>query len=161
VRTWRLGVVVVVVLATTWWLRADVIDSVGVSSGSMAPTVCRGDRLLILRAGASDAERGELVTFHDPVDDEPTLKRVVAVEGQVVQIKDGLLYVDGQQVLEEYVDQASIDGTYYRQVIVGKGLVFVLGDERERSVDSRDYGPISRSSIDGRVLTRLWSGCPD
>ncbi len=160
-RTWRLGIAVVAVLTATWWLRSDVIDSVSVSSGSMAPTVCQGDRLLILRAGAQEAERGDLVTFHDPVDDEPTLKRVVAVTGQVVEIRDGLLYVDGKQVQEDYVDQRTVDGTHFRQVTVGAGLVFVLGDAREFSVDSRDYGPIARSALDGRVLTRLWSGCPD
>jgi signal peptidase I len=151
----------VAVLATTWWVRAEVVDTVTVSSGSMAPTFCPGDRLLILRAGSHDAERDDLVTFHDPVEDQPTLKRVVGVEGQVVAIKDGLLYVDGALVDEAYVDQRTVDGTHFGEVVVGADEVFVLGDEREFSVDSRDSGPIARSALDGRVLTRLWSGCPD
>jgi signal peptidase I len=157
---WRAAAVLVALAAAVWWVRVDVIDTVAVSSGSMTPTVCAGDRLLVLRAGAGQAATvGDLVTFRDPVEGEATLKRVVAVGGETVQMKDAVLYVDGRPVDEPYVDLATIDGTYFGQVTVPAESLFVLGDEREHSIDSRDYGPVRRSTVDGRVLHRLWSGC--
>lgn len=157
---WRATAVLVGLVATLWWVRVDVVDTVVVTSASMTPTVCTGDRLLVLRAGASDAAAaGDLVTFADPVAGEATLKRVVAVGGQTVQMKDAVLYVDDRPLDEPYVDLATIDGTYFGEVTVPPGSVFVMGDEREHSIDSRDYGPVRRAALDGRVLHRLWSGC--
>jgi signal peptidase I len=157
---WRAAAVLIALAVTLWWVRVDVIDTVAVTSESMTPTVCAGDRLLVLRAGAGrGATVGDLVTFRDPLEDRATLKRVVAVEGETVQMKDAVLYVDGRPVDEPYVDLATIDGTYFGQVTVPTGSLFVLGDEREHSIDSRDYGPIHRSAVDGRVLHRIWSAC--
>ena len=161
IRGWRLIVAVITVVAATWWLRTAVVDSVSVASGSMAPTVCTGDRLLVLRAGAGDeAGRGDLVTFHDPVEDQATLKRVVAVTGDVVEVRDGVLFINDERVEEGYVDYRTVDGSWFGPVEVHADALFVLGDERELSVDSRDYGSIARSAVDGRVVARLWSDCP-
>lgn len=155
----RWAFVLVGFLGTLLWLRVDVVDTVTVTSGSMMPTICTGDRLLIWQSDA--AEVGDLVTFLDPVDHAATLKRVVAVAGQTVEIRDAVLYVDGLPVREPYVDLATIDGLYFGPSAVGPDAFFVLGDAREVSVDSRAYGPIDRSAVRGRVLVRLWSACPD
>jgi len=158
---WRWAIGLVALVATIWWLRVAVIDTVSVTSDSMTPTICAGDHLLVLRAQAGEvAARGDLVTFRDPVEGAATLKRVVAVEGQSVKIRDAVLHVDDRPVDEPYVDLATIDGTYFGTVTVPEGSLFVMGDSREFSIDSRDYGPIARSSVDGRVIRRLWSGCP-
>ena len=158
---WRTAAALLALVGLIWWLRTEVVDTVSVTSDSMSPTVCAGDRLVILRAGADTAAGvGDLVTFRDPVEGASTLKRVVAVEGQTVQIADALLYVDGQVVDEPYVDLETIDGTYFGRLTVPEDALFVMGDDREFSIDSRDYGPIPRSSVDGRVLGRVWSDCP-
>lgn len=159
---WRACVAATGVLAGVVVLRLGVVDSVGVSSDSMEPTYCAGDRLVVVRAGAgASAEAGDVVTFHREVDGRRTewLKRVVAVEGQTVRIDDAVLVVDGSPVAEPYVDLRTVDGTFYRTVTVGEDTVFVLGDSREFSVDSRDFGAVDRSAITGRVAGRLWSGC--
>lgn len=155
-RTW---LAVATVVAAVCWLRLDFVDSVRVGSDSMAPTYCHGDQLLVLRVGAASAGPGDVVVFTDPLEQARSLKRVVAVEDQVVRIYDAALLVDGVVREEPYVDPEPIEGTFFGPVTVGPGSVFVLGDEREFSVDSRDYGAIARSAIDGKVLTRLWSGC--
>lgn len=153
--------VVVLTLAAGWVLRAAVVDVVVVASDSMVPTVCDGDRLLLLRARAAEqAERGDLVTFTSPDDGEPTLKRVVAVGGETLAIRDAVLHVDGQAVRERYVDRRTVDGTYFGPVRVPVGAVFLMGDNRELSVDSRDYGAIPRAAIEGKVLGRLGPSCP-
>lgn len=155
-RTW---LAVAAVVAAICWLRLDVVDSVRVASDSMTPTYCRGDQLLVLRGGADTATPGDVVTFTDPVEHAASLKRVVAVAGQTVRIYDAALLVDGVAVEEPYVDGEHIEGTFFGPVTVPPDSVFVLGDERELSIDSRDYGAVARSAIDGRVLTRLWSNC--
>ena len=151
---------VLVLLVVVTLLRTLVLDTVRVSSASMWPSVCTGDRLLVskLRAGQG-VHRDDLVVFRSPVDGQRTLKRVVALAGQSVEVRDALLYVDGRLAEEEYVDHATVDGTFFGPTVVADDAVFVMGDERERSIDSRDYGPVPRSRVEGKVLVRLWSSC--
>ena len=92
------------------------------------------------------------MTFPSPQDGGQTIKRVVAVAGQSVAIHDAELVVDGRTVDEPYVDHASIDGVYTGTVTVPDGMVFVLGDHRETSIDSRVYGPIPTTVVNGRLL---------
>lgn len=159
---WRACLAATGLLAGVVVLRLGVVDSVAVSSDSMTPTFCEGDRLVVVRIGAGgSAEVGDVVTFVREEGGARTewLKRVVAVEGQTVRIDDAVLLVDGSPVVEPYVDLRTIDGTFYRTVVVGEDSVFVLGDSREFSVDSRDFGTVERSSITGWVAARVWSGC--
>ena len=76
-----------------------------------------------------------------------------------VAIKDAELFVDEHRVDEPYVDHASIDGVYFGPVTVPAGSVFVMGDHRETSIDSRSYGPIRAADIDGRLLLRVGPQC--
>ncbi len=142
-------------------IRTQFIDVVSVSSDSMSPTVCTGDVAVLARlSGDDNVADGEIVTFPSPIDGTQMIKRVVATEGQSAVIKDAELFVDGIRVDEPYVDHASIDGVYTPTVTVPPGFVYVLGDNREIAIDSRAYGPIPTSAIDGKLLFRLWSNCP-
>jgi signal peptidase I len=141
-------------------VRTQVIDTVTVSSDSMAPTVCTGDTVLLMRLGDGAAiDVDDIVTFPSPTDGQPAIKRVVAIAGETVAIQDAELIVDGRRVQEPYVDHASIDGVYTATVTVPQGSVFVMGDHREISIDSREYGPVPTSIIDGRMVMKLWSAC--
>ena len=140
--------------------RAYVVDTVVVTSDSMRPTLCAGDWLVLLAPGAARSTGpGDLVVFPAPDDGLPTVKRVVAVGGQQVEIRDAVLYVDGVVVPEEYVDRRTVDGTHFGPSRVPPDRVFVLGDDREHSVDSRSYGAVARRAIAGRVLGRVHSAC--
>ena len=158
---WRAVVAGVVLVAGVVTARLTVCDPVRVSSGSMAPTVCTGDVVVVdhLAPGRGLAV-GDIVTFPSPQDGGELIKRVVATAGQSVEIADAVLVVDGQPVPEPYVDRATIDGLYFGPVTVPAGAVFVLGDDREVSVDSRAYGPVPLDQVDGRVFGTLWSACP-
>ena len=79
------------------------------------------------------------------------MKRVVAVGGQQVAIRDADLYVDGRLVVEPQVDHSRVDGLWFGPVTVPDRAVFVLGDSRSGSVDSRVYGAVPLDSILGRV----------
>ncbi len=141
-------------------LRMVFVDTANVLSDSMSPTLCTGDTVVLARLHNGDrVQRNDIVTFPSPRDGEQTIKRVVATQGETVVIKDALLYVDGLVVDEPYVDHASIDGVYTETVTVPEGTVYVMGDDREVSIDSRVFGPVPTAVIDGRFLFRLWSDC--
>ena len=133
-----------------------------VASSSMEPTICTGDRVVLWHWGAVEqVRRGDLVTLTEPGGRVPLLKRVVALEGQRVEVDDGRLLVDGRRQVEPYVDLESVDGTFFGPVTVEQGRVFVLGDRREFSVDSRSFGGVPRADLTGRVVLGLGAGCAD
>jgi signal peptidase I len=148
---------VALVLVIVRWQYLDVAT---VSSDSMAPTVCTDDIVLVARLDDPSTIRvDDIVTFTSPEDGIQTIKRVVAVAGQRVAIRDADLVVDGNLVTEPYVDHASIDGVYFGPVTVPAGSVFVVGDHRETSIDSRSYGPIPTTAINGRMVWNPTWGC--
>ncbi len=132
-----------------------------IESDSMSPTYCPGGRVLVWSPGASDrAERGDVVTARNPQGEGTLLKRVAAVGGERVAVRDGVLRVDGEPVREPYVDQRTVDGTFFGPVVVPVGSVFLLGDGREQSVDSRDFGPVDRADVTGTVIFGIGGTCP-
>jgi signal peptidase I len=153
----RVGVLVLVV-GVLFLLRATVATPVRVSSASMEPTLDVGDVVLVSQrpSGLDDLDRGDLVTFVSPEDGRRTVKRVIGLPGDTLVIKDSVLYVNERVVDEPYVDHASIDAHYSRTYTVPGGRVFLLGDNRGNSVDSRDYGPVAVDDLLGRVVVRLW-----
>ncbi len=157
-RVWALATGTVLIAAVV--VRTQLLDMVTVSSDSMSPTVCTGDRLLLERLRGGEAVQiDDVVTFPSPQGGERAIKRVVALAGQAVAIADARLVVDGQVVDEPYVDHSTIDGVYFGPVTVPAGAVFVMGDQRENSIDSRAYGPIASTALDGRMLLDLTPGC--
>ena len=100
-------------------IRTQLLDTVSVSSDSMAPTVCSGDTVLLTRLHGADSVRiNDIVTFANPQDSGDAIKRVIATAGQQVALRDAVLVVDGQPVDEPYVDHSSIDGVYFGPVVV-------------------------------------------
>lgn len=129
-------------------------ELVRVESDSMAPTLHSGDRLLVLH-GAAGVRRGDVVVLHDPRGDGDLVKRVVALGGDRVSIEDGVLVLDGVPVVEPYTDPQQIDGVFHRPRLVPPGEVFVLGDHRRDSLDSRDFGTVPVTELVGRVVWRV------
>ncbi len=88
------------------------------------------------------------------------IKRIIGVEGDHIEIKEGQVYLNGEALEEEYIDEGVVTdlGRYgvYSDIIVPKGYVFVMGDNREHSTDSRCFGCIPVSKIEGKVWIRFW-----
>ena len=126
-----------------------------VDSGSMAPTVSAGDLLLVQR-GAGPVSRRDVVVVPRPGTGTLLVKRVVAVGGDRVGLEDGVLVVDGAPVCEPAVDPARQDGVWFGPVTVPDGDVFLLGDDRSDSVDSRDFGSVPAADVEGLVHLRAW-----
>jgi signal peptidase I len=137
-------------------VRIFVAEPFRIPSQSMEPTLRPGDQALVWKVGATSPDRGDLVAFHAPRTGEILLKRVVAVGGDTVGLEDGVLVVDGRKVREPYADPDAIDSVYFGPVKVRPGTIFVMGDNRANSDDSRDFGAVPTDRIIGRAVARIW-----
>lgn len=134
--------------------------TVGVVGSSMYPTLHNGDRI-ILSAFIDEPEYGDIVVTCQPNNVEDVLvKRIIATEGQTVDIdfNAGIVYVDGVALDEPYIAEPTHDReSFYHPVTVPEGHVFVMGDNRNASTDSRDsrIGFIREEYIMGKALFRM------
>ena len=126
-----------------------------VSTGSMADTIRPGDYILVQRFGLPALERGSVVTIRQPDNKSHfPIKRVVGVPGDVVEMRAKVLYVNGAQAAEPYVKH--IDGLIDARrdniapVRVPPGKYYVLGDNRDNSLDSRYFGVVDAGDVIGR-----------
>lgn len=147
--------VIVAAIAIFVLLRLYVYDIAYVPTGSMEPTLMPGDRLLVARRAYEKAkpEHGDIVVFNH--NGHNYVKRVVGIPGEVVVWFGDRLFVNGRLVREPYVKyRPSVKDAALMKV--EQGQVFVMGDNRDKSEDSRDWGPIPVSSIHGKVLSVYW-----
>jgi signal peptidase I len=137
------------------------IHIVTVRGTSMNPTLCSGDTLLVIdEQWTHPPQVGEIHVLADPDNPDSLLvKRVVGVPGQSVRIADGVLLLDERPVLEPWIDSSTMPGVYSAPVVIGESSVYVLGDDRETSLDSRTFGPVPQSALTSRVIGRVASRC--
>lgn len=144
-------VAAVAVLVATLWL--PVLQIYG---GSMSPTLQDGDIVVSLKS--ADFDSGDVVAFY--YNNKILVKRVIASSGQWVDIKeDGTVYVDGQPLDEPYLEEKAFgDCNIELPYQVPDERVFVMGDHRSVSVDSRntEVGCVSQEQIVGRIVFRVW-----
>ena len=137
---------------------ARVIDVVG---NSMVPTLEWGDKVIITRLAGS-YDNGDIVVLRkDTFREEPIVKRIIATEGQTIDIdfEAGVVYVDGVALDEPYVNELTYDQEdFVGPVDVPEGFVFVMGDNRNMSSDSRKaaISCVDERYILGKVVFRIW-----
>ena len=157
------GSVLVVVAIFTF-----VIRMMGVDGHSMLNTLQHGDRLLVVNSMLyHDYKYGDIVILrkNGVFDDDPIVKRVIAVEGQTVDIDfaEGIVYVDGEALEEDCIREPTYtaEGTEF-PLTVPEGSIFVMGDNRNGSSDSRDYrlGTVDTRYVIGKAAFLIFPG-PD
>jgi signal peptidase I len=149
---------VLAVLIVFGFVRPFVAEPLSITSASMDPTLQAGDSVLATKFAYrfADPERGDVVLFEAPFDGAPTIKRVVGVAGDTVAVRDGVLFVNGEKTREDYVDYNLTDATFFGPTDVPEGGVYVMGDNRANSLDSRSYGPVPEEDVLGGIGLRIW-----
>jgi len=126
---------------------------------SMEPTLADHDRLVVNKwiYRVSEPRPGDIVMLYYPVDPKKMfVKRVIAREGDEVRITGGTVYVNGVALLDEFVPPEFRSSEDFGPQVVPQGYYFVMGDHRNRSSDSRDWGPVPKKYITGKVQLRWW-----
>ena len=169
-----------------FFVRSFVIQAFRIPSSSMEPTLLIGDHLLVNRLSyvmkvpftdkvifnLGDPKKGDVVVFRYPVDpDKDFIKRVIATEDDTIAIKDKAIYLNGKKIedewghysdktiLPEHINPRDNFGPYK----VPKNAYFVMGDNRDRSLDSRYWGIVTKNHLVGKALILYFSlnGKPD
>jgi signal peptidase I len=132
---------------------------VKVEGTSMQPELLDQERIFVNKFvyNFETIHRGDIVVFWYPKDPSKSfIKRVVGVPGDVVQIKEGQVYINGQLLHEQYVPTGYQDLDSYAPMRVKDGHYYVLGDHRNASNDSRSWGLVPRKYIYGKAVFRYW-----
>ncbi len=140
------------------FLRPFVVKTYWIPSESMVPTLEVGDRLFVNKFvyRFTEPERGDIVVFDSLETDDELIKRVVAVPGDRVRVFNGELKLNGEFQEEPYVKAQFPDGSVYGPTKVPEGYVFVMGDNRGNSRDSRFFGLVPIEDIEGEAFFMFW-----
>ncbi len=154
-------VILVGALVVAFVVKTFLFQAFFIPSPSMVPTLEVHDRVLVnkLSYKLHDVHRGDVVVFERPPNDSAgirdLIKRVVAVQGDTIESRGDTLYVNDQPVQEPYRKTSSLGNPVPRRTIT-QGQVFVMGDNRTNSSDSRVFGPIDQDTIVGRAFVKIW-----
>lgn len=148
-----------VAIAAALLLRA-LVHAYSIPSPSMEPTLLTGDHILvtqIVRSLGGAPGRGDVVVFRlDGDGDDLLVKRVVGVPGDRIEIRGSNVFVNGNPLEENYLAQ-QVDNGSLPSFALPAGRYFLLGDNREHSLDSRSFGPVDGSLILGKARLIFWS----
>jgi signal peptidase I len=162
----ELGETIILTIVIFFVVQHFIAQPYQIMQVSMEHSLEPGQYVLVdkLSPAFNDYKRGDVIVFEPPAGfsedggDIPFIKRVIGVPGDLVEIHDNAVWVNGVQLNEPYVydQQPTTPLSNVSTWRVPQGYLFVLGDHREASQDSRVFGPIARSSVIGRAWLRYW-----
>ena len=174
---------ILIALLLALFIRAYIIQAFKIPSGSMIPTLLVGDHILVNKfifgtnVPFSDKhflvlkrpEKGDIIVFKYPEDPKKDfIKRVIATEGDLLESKDKVIYVNGKTVMEPYTYHSDRNirprGNDVRDnfgpLVVPPNKIFAMGDNRDQSYDSRYWGFVDAKDVKGKALIIYWSWDP-
>jgi len=171
IREWVIVLVVALVIAVT--VRSLILQQFYISGPSMESTMFQDNRVLVnkLSYRLHDIHRGDVVVFDrvtvdgEMVQHDDLIKRVIALGGEKISIKDCKVLIDGQLLEEPYLNDFDIAQQQLEdrcrlpemdEILIPEGQLFVMGDNRPQSFDSRMFGSIDESLVVGRAFTIIW-----
>ncbi len=152
--------IVLVAFALSWVLRTYIIEARVIPTGSMLPTIQLQDRIIVdkfLFKQLDEIRPGDIIVFRPPPSahsSEDFIKRVIGLPGDKVEIRNHTTYVNGQPLYEPYLLERSKED--FGPVAVPLDALFVMGDNRNSSADSREWGFLPIKNVSGRALFRYW-----
>jgi signal peptidase I len=181
---WEYTEAIITALVLALVIRAFVIQAFKIPSGSMIPTLLIGDHILVNKfvygtkipftdkriLVFSNPQKGDVLVFKYPENPKKDfIKRVIATEGDVIEERNKVIYLNGKAVMEpftQHVDSMSKPGMMdprdnFGPITVPKDKLFVMGDNRDQSYDSRFWGFVDLKAVVGKALIIYWSWNPD
>ncbi|MCX7921835.1 MAG: signal peptidase I [Clostridia bacterium] len=168
---WAVTIVIALVIAML--IKAFLFIPIEVKMVSMQDTLFEGQRLIVYKLGYyfSQPKRGDIIIFeHQPgslkgllkylpipnPQEVDYIKRVIAVPGDEIEIKDGAVYLNGKKLDEPYAKGVTYNFNTDKPIKIPENKIFVMGDNREHSSDSRQFGPIDIDKVRGKAVFRIW-----
>lgn len=145
------------VLAVVLFIGINAVSArVRVDGFSMRPTLDDGEFVLVSKLSYkfSEFKRGDIVVFHFPLNpEEELIKRIIGIPGDHVRVEGNQLYLNGELMSEDYIAEAPL---YSGDWTVAEGYLFVLGDNRNNSNDSKDWGLLPQENVVGKAVLIYW-----
>lgn len=140
-------------------VRPFIVEAFYIPSESMVPTLLINDRVLVNKFiyDFTEPDRGDILVFKS-VDGggEDLIKRVAGVEGDRIRVQNGQLFVNGEPQTEPYLDQEMPDASFFGPETIPENHVFMMGDNRANSADSRVFGPVPYENVEGEAFILFW-----
>jgi len=147
-----------IALIIAFLVRQFLFQPYRVQMGSMLPTLHESDLIIVnkLVFRMQKPNRGDVVVFHPPNNGEIYyIKRIIGLPGETIEVKEGNVFINGEQIKEDAYLNIETPGIYGAKKLL-ENEFFVMGDHRNNSLDSREFGPIKISSISGKAILVLW-----
>ena len=168
---WEWVFVVVIAIGAAMFIRVFLFQQYYIDGPSMQTTLMPQDRVLVNKMSYKlhDVHRGDVIVFDrvtNEVQHDDLIKRVLGLPGEALEIRSCVVYIDGVQVEEPYlnleqtsqIEPSARCGSHtdMAPVVIPENMVFVMGDNRVQSFDSRDFGPIAIDKVRGRAFVVIW-----
>jgi len=179
----ELPLLLLAALVVAFVIKTFAAQAFSIPSASMEPQLHVGDRVIVSKLAYRfhDPNRGDVVVFDSPTaarrddgtfpgnvlrdvlegvglrrpGDEELIKRIIALPGETVEGRDGRVFIDGRELVEPYLPPGTMTSDFAAR-IVPEGTVWMMGDNRSNSMDSRAFGFVEESAIVGRAIARVW-----
>lgn len=152
--------IVIIAFALSWLIRSYVLEARVIPTGSMLPTIQLQDRVIVDKfffKAVGELRPGDVIVFHPPKSahsSDDFIKRLIGMPGDTVEIRNHKTYINGKLIYEPYLLEAPKKD--FPRTEIPQGMVFVMGDNRNSSADSREWGFLPIENISGRTLFRYW-----
>lgn len=156
----EMGLFFLVVLILTFILSKYVVERLVIHNHSMENTIMNGDNILIDKISYrfTEPSRFDIIIFRQNGTGEVLIKRVIGLPHETIQIKEGIIYINGESIKDvKGLDAPDDPGMAYAPITLSEGEYFVIGDNREESIDSRseEVGLVTNTRIIGRLFMRI------
>lgn len=152
---------IILAIGFAFVFRSYVFARANVIGSSMQPTFSDKDVIFMEKISTETGHinRGEVIVFNSNDENEDNyIKRVIGIAGDKIEIKSGMVYLNGKVLAENYLPKGVVTepNSSTREYVVPEGYIFVLGDNRGNSTDSRIIGPVNLKDIKGHVVLRIY-----